>query len=515
MRAVGSTLFMLDEEPVEASDEAKTGLRLLAVDLSTLHNPREVAPLEFEVEESPDSEPHIVHTDAGLVVTFSTWDVLEQEPSARQTFALIDVTEPTNLTLLSSTTVELPVPEGLTQENWLRIQEVFNLSTEVAREGSVLYLSSVLFDTVVFHAFEVSGAGAPTPLGALARQLDDNYPETYPFRVEGGLVRQTDGWTVTTIDYTNPAQPTVAPDVWLGRHPPNFSDIALSGTTAYVAAGEAGLRIFDVGCPSRPSEVSVIDADFGGANNFAYPSTRAIVADANGFAYASTGSSLHVIDATDLAAPVERAVLEVTVDNMVRIDQYLYIAGGDVLRILDVSDPNNLVELGSYAAFERPSGGLNNQLAVSPDGVAYLTAGAAPSTLHILDVSNVASPTPLAPPVELGAVFKIGLVRSLLFVMDGGVGGSRLLDVWDPNNVTELPWPDAIPRFVPFTIKGDRFALPNMGDGLTLYRVNDLDGTLEEIATFNVGGNRIAMDGDTMVVTTSSTPLTVVGIACE
>ena len=510
---VGSTLFLMDDERAETPEGLRlTIFRLIAVDLSDPGDPREVDHLDFEVTGWLAAQARIAHTDAGLVVTFSTQDMWGQEGPGRE-FLVIDVTDPTNLALLNTSSLELPVPEEVTLEFG---EEGLLPAPEMIGEGSRLYLSTLALDAALFHAIEVSPTGALTVLGTELRRLDEfggALPETHPFfriDVEGGLMRHTDGWSLITLDFSDPTQPTVAPDVTLGRHRPDFSDVALSGGVAYVAAGDAGLRVFDVGCPSRPVEVGAIGAGF-----------VAVVADANGFAYASTGSSVHVIDATNPSAPVERAVFDVAVHDMALIDQHLYVVGDGVLRILDVSDPDSPAELGSYAASAEPSGsGLNNQLAVSPDGVAYVTlSGERPTSLHILDVSNPASPTPLAPPVELGLVIEIGLVRSLLFIMDvaGDNPGFRVLDVWDPNNVTErLAHP--LTQYTPFTIEGDRLAIRSSTattDGFALYQVNDLDGALEEIATFDVAGNRAALDGDTMVVTTYLSPLAVVGIACE
>ena len=59
------------------------------------------------------------------------------------------------------------------------------------------------------------------------------------------------------IDVSTPASPT---EVGFFDTPGNALDVAVSGTYAYVADRDAGLRVIDVSTPSNPIEVGFLEA---------------------------------------------------------------------------------------------------------------------------------------------------------------------------------------------------------------------------------------------------------------
>lgn len=182
--------------------------------------------------------------------------------------------------------------------------------------------------------------------------------------------------TIEIVDFADPAQPNL-----LGYYdlPGQAVELAVQGTTVYVADWEQGLLILDASDPAWPRRISGFDTlgHIGGIN----VSGR--------YAYASDGNWLIILDVQDPGNPRRLGFYEAGSDiqTMEPRGNRLYLAesSGD-LRILDVTEPRNILELGSYRGW----GAAPKGVAVS-GSFACLARGSA--GLQVINVSDPANPT--------------------------------------------------------------------------------------------------------------------------
>lgn len=163
-----------------------------------------------------------------------------------------------------------------------------------------------------------------------------------------------------------------------------LSDLEVAGTRAYAADWLFGLRIYDVSDPRRPALLGSL-ATGGAPSSVTVEGARAYVAEG------SSGGALRVIDVADPAHPVQLGAARTTKAMKVVVrgsiayvaDEALGDTGG--LRILDVSNPGAITELGVYDTDCSSAGdvavvGTVAVVACQSDG------------FHWVDVSNPAAP---------------------------------------------------------------------------------------------------------------------------
>ncbi|MBN1872853.1 MAG: carboxypeptidase regulatory-like domain-containing protein [Anaerolineae bacterium] len=156
------------------------------------------------------------------------------------------------------------------------------------------------------------------------------------------------------VDLSTPANPQS-----IGQYDYDASDIAISGDYAYL--GGSGLRIINVADLSAPT---LIGEYLGSDTIFS-------VAVSGDYAYIGD-YRLQIINVTDPANPTLTGSLSIGSGNMVNdieiAGSYAYLAvGGSGFYVVDISDPQNPVEVAHYST----PGGANN-IAVSGNTV-YLT----------------------------------------------------------------------------------------------------------------------------------------------
>lgn len=191
-------------------------------------------------------------------------------------------------------------------------------------------------------------------------------------------------------------------------------DIALEDQYAYIAVGVAGLAVLDISNPNVP--VRVVSVDLHGEaysiaveNNYAYivgrdalwsvdisvpqspevtnyspmggPPIDIIVKGNRGYVV-QYDSGIVIFDLSNPAAPTRIGFYQVTANRIAVQDSFLYVAaGGDGLIILDVGDPQHVVEINRM---------LSVAVGVFVKGtLAYV---ATDTGLAIIDVANPESP---------------------------------------------------------------------------------------------------------------------------
>jgi choice-of-anchor B domain-containing protein len=164
------------------------------------------------------------------------------------------------------------------------------------------------------------------------------------------------------VRVTDPTMPELLANLEVGVH-----DNTVAGTTLYTAGGFDGLYLFDVADPSNPVELShysssTPDTAYYAHNAWPIDERHVLLGEEAQIPPQGFGrGSLRVIDFQDLEHPVavarwytENAKDDplITVHNVYVVGVFAYVSHyQDGVRILDVSDPREPVEVGWYDTF--------------------------------------------------------------------------------------------------------------------------------------------------------------------
>ena len=192
-----------------------------------------------------------------------------------------------------------------------------------------------------------------------------------------------------------------------------FLDVAAVGSLAYVAANQR-LQIIDVSSATRPSIIGQADLPSSGAQALA-------VVDDLAYIVTAPQSYLQIVNVGNPAAPtVIGSLVGAGGYGVAVLGDFAYIAGGNDLEVVDVSDPTTPVEVGTLST---PGDALG--VAVSGSR-AYLAAGDA--GLHVIDISNPAAPQLLGTANTPGDAQGVAWVDGYAYVADG-TSGLQIVDV--------------------------------------------------------------------------------------
>jgi hypothetical protein len=239
--------------------------------------------------------------------------------------------------------------------------------------------------------------------------------------VQGNYAYVGVGPRLIVVDISNPANPhpvgATAPFDYF------VQGVTVSGTTAFVAAGSAGLRIVNIAAPSHPIEVGAWDSP-GFAENVAVSGSTAYLADGP--------YGLRVVDVTIQTAPTEIAHafdMNYAVDVAVS-GRYAYIAAaGAGLLVAEISNPLYPIEAGVY---DTP--GYARALAASGSQVFLADER---SGLLILNASDPLHPTRIGSVQTEGWAFDVAISGSLAYVA-AAFGGLRVVNINNPAAPVEV-----------------------------------------------------------------------------
>ena len=278
----------------------------------------------------------------------------------------------------------------------------------MAVDGSMAYFGSGSY----FHIVDFGMAGDPRliakirlPKPILDVKLQNNNI-AYIAAGQAGL---------RIIDVANPSNPVELAKL---DTPVNASGLDISGTTLYLADAGVGLRIIDISIPGDPKEIKFIETG-GSALNVAIGVNYAYVADGSG--------GLRVIDITIPQQPNEIAHYETAgaaVDVAVR-GTYAFVAVENAgMLVLDISNPWNPTEIGQFDGYKSITA-----IAVD-DNSAYVTDSQV--GLGIIDITNFYAPKEAsALPME-GNPADLALSGTHVYVADGH-RGLKKVDVSRPD----------------------------------------------------------------------------------
>jgi hypothetical protein len=282
------------------------------------------------------------------------------------------------------------------------------------------------------------------------------------------------GHGLSIVDVGNPWAPSEI-SVTPVKGPALAVDVA--GQYAFVAAGESGLQVFDIRLPARPRWISELVGE-GSAQSIEIDTGLAYVAlGRSGLQVVDVSTPSHPIAVGSLPQPQFMSMGPVGETRYVSVSDGMALLSGDYgrlpyasgMRIVDVSDPRNMSEVGYIG-----TPGLAVQSAIARTS-AYVASGA--SGTQIVDVSIPARP------VEDGFIDTVGSVRQIvvdngqLFAVDRGFG-LRLLGAPGSGHLGE--------EGRHYGVGGGEYYLPTGHGGL----LADAVGTMQQL-TRTIGGGFI------------------------
>ncbi|MGA9121343.1 MAG: T9SS type A sorting domain-containing protein [Bacteroidota bacterium] len=339
------------------------------------------------------------------------------------------------------------------------------------------------------------------------------------------------------IDVSNPANPGEA---GFYDTPGNANEVAVAGAYAYVADGSGGLRIVDISNPINPVEVGsfgttgAIDVKVAGHYAFVadiaeglkiidistpaapvlagtYGTSAVAVAVQDHYAYTLVGSSMRVVDFSNVAAPAEVARFDYPNGNgnaKVAVDgSYVITAdetGGSYT--IDISNPT----IPSNAHFYFPPDRETN-VAVSGN-YAYTTHDG--HSLRIVDVSNPLAPAEVGFLYDLLVDFRSVAVDGHYAYVAGGSAGLRIIDVADPTHPVESGSYDTPDFAGGVAVAGSIAYVADGYSGLRLVNISNPSAPTP-VGYYNTPGNAVSVciAGDLAYVADSDSGVQVINIA--
>jgi len=200
--------------------------------------------------------------------------------------------------------------------------------------------------------------------------------------------------------------------------PGEATGIAVSGTTAYMANGEAGLQVMDISDPSAPTIIGSVDTP-GNATGVAVSGTTAYVSD--GFA------GLQIIDISNSSAPIIIGSAD-TPDLAYAValsGTKAYVADRDAgLQVVDISNPRAPVIIGSV---DTP--GMAFGVTIS-GSMAYVSDGW--SGLQVIDISTPAAPRLIAAIDTPGSAWADAAFSGTIAYVPDAQAGLQVIDISTP-----------------------------------------------------------------------------------
>ncbi len=252
----------------------------------------------------------------------------------------------------------------LTDQPYVHLQGVessYQMMNDLVLDGHLAYLTGYGGTFIQ----DVSDPEVPEPIGSCpvgGQALDVAGTLACVLTSEEGLF---------VLDIGDPAQPAELANLALPGVP---QDVVIRGHYAYVACGLAGVQVVDLAVPTAPALVGAL-VFTGNCMSLEMVGDRAYVAAQHG--------GLRVIDLTDPPHPALLGTYPAggnVVDVAVAGD-YAYVVEfyGDIVRKLDVSDPADIVEVGSVP-MSRP-----RRIAVSGHLAAVVTGN---TELNLIEVGD-------------------------------------------------------------------------------------------------------------------------------
>lgn len=336
-------------------------------------------------------------------------------------------------------------------------------ATAVVVDGQYAYFGS----GATVQVLDVSDPAAPQTIGRVEVET-----EVLKLEVEDGLVYVSAGLQgLTIIDVSVASAPVVASRL-TGADETNdyFYDVDAVGRIAFVAAGFGELMVLDVGDPSHPVEMDVVDV----------PGRPFAVAASSTHAYAAWMAGLTVVDVSDPAAGFVVADLSLpawAARTVVVSGSTVHVVGDGGYHTIDVSDPASPAVIGSLPF----SAGYQRGWDLDVRGhFAYFS-----DTYHGVRVIDVSEPTN---PVQVALIEPPSSSRGVAameahLLVAAGTAGLRTYDVSAPTDPVEVSALGTPATVVDIAVDGTR-GVSVAYDGLRIFDLTD-PATPVEIGSYN------------------------------
>jgi hypothetical protein len=389
---------------------------------------------------------------------------------------VFDVTDPANPTELP---ISPPTPRGY----------------DIAVVGPYAYLASN-YDGL--YVFDVSDPGVPVEVGHY-----DTERNVRSLAVRDHLAFVGDGGYFTVLDISRPDSMFA-----LGAMPLSSSlgfGIELVGNYAYLLDTRRTLRVVDITDPTNLVALDSLETP-GEATQFEIQANYAYIAD-------EFFSGLRVIDISNPAELTQVGSLEPhrLARSIAISGPYLYVGERRGLRVMNVSDPTNPIEIGGLPIPEDVE-----DIALY-EGFAFLAEQ--DSGLEVVDISN-----PLAPlsvgrfvPENRHSISSVYVENGLAYAV--GSDGLTMLDVIDPSapaQISHLHLSGAINDIV---VVGDLAYLAGWSSGLHVVDVSNVAEPVE-IGSWmwhypqpQISASKLAILGNYVYMTGQVTGLHVVDVS--
>lgn len=441
------------------------------------------------------------HAYIGIGTKLVVWDITNpaQPTPIGASPILADVVRDIEL---SGTQAFVAVGEGgvhiLDINNPASITELGNFTTYGEVMGvrvvdNYAYVASVFDD---FRIFDISNPASPTQVGHyagiyIAEGLDvvgdyayvaaggnglqiinvsnpispiwtGSYASTYAREVivSGNYAYLADGYgdpAFAVINVSNPAAPALS-----GSYisPGEGYDLALVGSTIYLATWDNGIRIIDVNNPASPSEIGFYNTS-GRAEGVAVTNNYAYIAD--------SWDGAKVVNVTNPASPVlvyeyhcAGEAWDVTTDGNVA-----YLADRNHgFYTIDVSDPSNPQILAYY-----PKNWYSTSevyLAVSNNILFAVDR----DQLYTFDVSNPSNPTAIGAYADLYDPKGIAIAGDFAYIADGEEG-LRILNIQNPAAISQTGILDTPGDLTDLLVSGGYAYLADASQGLRVVNISN------------------------------------------
>jgi len=300
--------------------------------------------------------------------------------------------------------------------------------------------------------------------------------------VEGNIAYFANGVIFEIVDFSNPENPVEMGKLVL---PDLISDIVISGNYAFVADGNAGLRIIDISDPSAPKEQGA----------FTDLSHKADYVAVNGdYAYLLAYNILYVINITDLSTPqkVSTLILSYSIYGMAAQGNYVYLAAGakgvGIISIVDPEKPSQICFFDEGIDYNSPVVGID----VSGN---YAYTANWEGGMMIIDIANPQSPSLV---ISLTDEYTYGIMvngnyvyastRSFLGSWELGWGyGIHIIDISDINKPKYIKFYQLTPNISKVDYSNNRIYVANSSAGLHVIDVTH-PYTPEEVGEYMTGG---------------------------
>ena len=240
------------------------------------------------------------------------------------------------------------------------------------------------------------------------------------------------------IDISNSSNPT---EVGSFNDGGQALGVAVNGDYAFVADGQDGLEILDISNPSNPIEVAQYYIP-GSSNNIILVDDLALVTECTIVDGEPQSSSLKILNISDIDNIVEiGSYIPANLNTIHFLDVsgnsvYLSVHGSQMsLRIMDFNSGKNPTEIGRYYC---GSGGAPNKMSVINDLI-YIACGNV--GLKVVDVSSLTHPVEIDTYYDGGHAYDVKVVGNFAYVADrtDGLEIIQISDITDNTSNSTIP----------------------------------------------------------------------------